>query len=285
MLALIGGSGFFSGPGVLTDTETVEIDTPTAPPRRPSCWESLAARLSPSFFVTAPDTALRPTVPYRANLWALKKLGVEGVVGVATVGGIAGPLGPGGIAVPDQLIDYTWGREVTYYDRPEAGVKHVDMTHPFDRGLREELIAAAAALGKDPHDGGAPTPARRGRVLKPRRSPPLRPRRRRHDQDDALRVRAGARTGSSYAGSASRSTTPPAWAAQGRNRLREPPRRRGARGREGSGGWWKRRSADARHRKVRRPDERRPGSLTAARASSCVGGAPSLQAPAVSAST
>lgn len=149
MLALIGGSGF-SGPGVLSDTETVEIDTPYGAPSAPIVLGKLGGTPVALLLRHGPGHRFAPhTVPYRANLWALKKLGVEGVVGVATVGGIAGPLGPGGIAVPDQLIDYTWGREVTYYDRPEAGVKHVDMTHPFDRGLREELIAAAAALGKD----------------------------------------------------------------------------------------------------------------------------------------
>lgn len=149
MLALIGGSGF-SGPGVLTDTETVEIDTPYGAPSAPIVLGKLGGTPVAFLLRHGPGHRFAPhTVPYRANLWALKKLGVEGVVGVATVGGIAGPLGPGGIAVPDQLIDYTWGREVTYYDRPEAGVKHVDMTHPFGRGLREELIAAAAALGKD----------------------------------------------------------------------------------------------------------------------------------------
>lgn len=149
MLALIGGSGF-SGPGVLTDTETVEIDTPYGVPSAPIVLGKLGGTPVAFLLRHGPEHRFAPhNVPYRANLWALKKLGVEGVVGVATVGGIAGPLGSGGIAVPDQLIDYTWGREVTYYDRPEAGVKHVDMTHPFDANLREDLIAAAKRLGRE----------------------------------------------------------------------------------------------------------------------------------------
>ena len=86
-------------------------------------------------------------VPYRANLWALSKLKLSGVIAVGTVGGIAPALGPGALAVPDQLIDYTWGREVTYFDSPETGVRHVDMTWPFDRSLSRRLVMAAGRLG------------------------------------------------------------------------------------------------------------------------------------------
>ena len=86
-------------------------------------------------------------MPYRANLWALSKLKLSGVIAVGTVGGIAPALGPGALAVPDQLIDYTWGREVTYFDSPETGVRHVDMTWPFDRSLSRRLVMAAGRLG------------------------------------------------------------------------------------------------------------------------------------------
>lgn len=87
-------------------------------------------------------------VPYRANIWALQRAGVEGIIGVATVGGIGEALLPGDLMVPDQLIDYTWGRECTYYDSPDAGVKHIDFTMPFDQALSALLISAARRLGK-----------------------------------------------------------------------------------------------------------------------------------------
>lgn len=149
MYALIGGSGFTSN-DVVTDREEIEMTTPYGAPSAPLVFGRLGG--TPIVFLRrhGVNHQFAPhRVPSRANLWALKQAGVEGVIAVATVGGIAADMGPGGIALPDQLIDYTWGREATYYDTPEAGVKHVDMTHPFDRGLREELIAAAAALGKD----------------------------------------------------------------------------------------------------------------------------------------
>ena len=89
-------------------------------------------------------------MPSRANLWALKDMGVSGVIAVGTVGGIASDMGPGRIAVPNQLIDYTWGREVTYYDDfAKYGMKHVDMTWPFDRTLSQQLIDTAQRLGTD----------------------------------------------------------------------------------------------------------------------------------------
>lgn len=102
------------------------------------------------------------------TLWALKKAGVSGVIAVGTVGGAAPDMGPGRIAVPDQLLDYTWGREVTYYDDfGAAGMKHVDMTWPFDRALSAALVKAAERLGRDVRTT-ASTPARRDRDLKRR---------------------------------------------------------------------------------------------------------------------
>ena len=63
-------------------------------------------------------------------------------------GRIGEALLPGDLMVPDQLIDYTWGRECTYYDSPDAGVKHIDFTMPFDQALSALLISAARRLGK-----------------------------------------------------------------------------------------------------------------------------------------
>jgi 5'-deoxy-5'-methylthioadenosine phosphorylase len=93
-------------------------------------------------------------VNYRANLWALKQVGVENVVGMAAVGGIGAPLAPGKLAVPDQVIDYTWGREHTLFDVDPAGVTHVDFTEPYCEVLRQELLQAATRAGVMVHDGG-----------------------------------------------------------------------------------------------------------------------------------
>src|SRR5258705_10000741 len=80
---------------------------------------------------------------YRANLWAIHAQEVTRVVSVCTVGGIAPPLGAGMIALPDQLIDYTWGRPSTYFEGAEQPVTHIDFTHPYDEETRQMAIEAA----------------------------------------------------------------------------------------------------------------------------------------------
>lgn len=154
MYALIGGSGFTSN-DVVTDREEIEMTTPYGAPSAPLVFGRLGG--TPIVFLRrhGVNHQFAPhRVPSRANLWALKQAGVKGIIAVATVGGISPDMGPGAIALPDQLIDYTWGREVTYYDTPEAGVKHVDMTHPYDRTLSAGLAAAAARIGRTVRTGG-----------------------------------------------------------------------------------------------------------------------------------
>lgn len=85
-------------------------------------------------------------VNYRANLSALRDAGITTCVGINVVGAIALGFEPGGLAVPEQLIDYTWGREGTFAG-PGEPVVHIDLTEPFDAALRSRLEAAAAARG------------------------------------------------------------------------------------------------------------------------------------------
>ncbi len=93
-------------------------------------------------------------INYRANLWALHAQGVRDVVAVASVGGIAGNLGAGMLAVPDQIIDYTHGRESTYFDGVAQPLAHIDFTRPFCDAMRRRLLRAGTAAGESPHDGG-----------------------------------------------------------------------------------------------------------------------------------
>ncbi len=82
-------------------------------------------------------------INYRANLWLLKEQGVQAVLAINAVGGIHRVFGPGVLVVPDQLVDYTWGRESTYSDLDK--LFHVDFTFPYDAAWRARLVAAAAA--------------------------------------------------------------------------------------------------------------------------------------------
>ena len=86
-------------------------------------------------------------VNYRANVWALHSLGVRRAVSVASVGGIRADMKPGAIAVPHQVLDYTWGRKHTFFDGPDQAVTHVDFTHPYCEELRAALLRAAGAAG------------------------------------------------------------------------------------------------------------------------------------------
>jgi purine nucleoside phosphorylase len=84
-------------------------------------------------------------VNYRANTWVLREHGVSQCIAVNAVGIItAGTFEPGGLAVPDQLIDYTWGREHTFDDGSRGALRHVEFTEPFDAVLRGRLAAVAA---------------------------------------------------------------------------------------------------------------------------------------------
>ena len=100
-------------------------------------------------------------INYRANLRALYELGARRIVAINAVGGIAANVPAGAVMIPDQIIDYTYGREHTYGDG-DAGdnavagiaVQHIDFTEPYSPGLRADLLAAAAAAGAGVVDGG-----------------------------------------------------------------------------------------------------------------------------------
>lgn len=91
-------------------------------------------------------------VNYRANVWALFESGVRRCIALNTVGAIGPELVPGGLAVPQQLIDYTWGRAATFGGNGRP-VVHIDFTDPFDAELRARIAIAAEAAGYDPVGG------------------------------------------------------------------------------------------------------------------------------------
>ena len=82
-------------------------------------------------------------IPYKAQMWALKQSSVTDIIAVASVGGMAAENAPGHFTVPDQILDYTSGRDGTYWGEAGMPMKHIDFTEPFDEGLREKLFDAA----------------------------------------------------------------------------------------------------------------------------------------------
>lgn len=91
-------------------------------------------------------------INYRANVDALRQAGATAIVALHTAGGIAAHLGAGSLLVPDQVVDYTYGRALTY-SRDDA-VNHIEFAEPFDGALRARLLQAAHHLSIPLHDGG-----------------------------------------------------------------------------------------------------------------------------------
>ena len=150
--AIIIGSGFdaFADSGD-TRQVTTRYGEPSAPVRAVD-FEGSEVLVLPRHGV---DHSLPPhVINYRANLVALQELGANAVIALNTVGVISDIRQPGQVAVPDQVIDYTWGREHTIYDEPVRGFVHVDFTCPFSAELRTALLDAAAGAGIDCADGG-----------------------------------------------------------------------------------------------------------------------------------
>lgn len=93
-------------------------------------------------------------VNYRANIDAFSQLEVEGIIAINAVGGISGRNGPGTLSVPDQLIDYTWGRTHSFSMTAKDRLQHVEFAGPFDGRLRLALLEAAASAGLDVNESG-----------------------------------------------------------------------------------------------------------------------------------
>lgn len=151
-LGLIGGTGLNAFEG---HREVLEIETPFgAPAAPPRLIESDSMRIL--FLPRHGDPHRFPphAVNYRANLWALREAGAERVVAVSAVGGLHAPYNPAALALPDQLIDYTWGRDHTFSDSADVPLVHVDFTRPYEGPLRRALLAVAAAAGIAVVDGG-----------------------------------------------------------------------------------------------------------------------------------
>lgn len=93
-------------------------------------------------------------VNYRANIWALiNQAKASRIVSVASVGGIRPDLEPGMIVIPHQIIDYTHGRRNTFFEGGDTQVVHIDFTHPYDKGLRADLLQSAQRCSEKVFDG------------------------------------------------------------------------------------------------------------------------------------
>lgn len=151
-VAIIGGTGLTALAGLVIQ-ERREIITPYGATSDLLCLGEYHGQ-SVLFLARHGEQHTIPPhqVNYRANLWALRELGANQVISVAAVGAIHPQLAPSELAIPDQIIDYTWGREHTYSDL--GSVQHVDFTEPYDAALRQRLLTAAAQANIKVLNGG-----------------------------------------------------------------------------------------------------------------------------------
>jgi len=141
-LAIIGGTGLTQ----LAELQFINRQAINTPYGEPSA-EFITGEISgkPVLFLARhgnPHRIAPHKINYRANIWALKQLGVQRILAVAAVGGITPEMEPAHIAIPDQIIDYSYGREHTFF--AEDTVTHIDFTYPYHQALRAGLITAAA---------------------------------------------------------------------------------------------------------------------------------------------
>lgn len=154
MLAIIGGSGLTK----LANLEVTQRKVSRTPFGEPSGPLTFGRILACDVIFLARHgyghTIAPHEVNYRANLWALKDAGADRVVSVASVGSIRKDHKPGSLVIPDQMIDYTWGRRSTFFEGAGSPVNHIDFTEPYSASLRKSLLKAAADCKEKVFDGG-----------------------------------------------------------------------------------------------------------------------------------
>ena len=149
-IGVIGGSGFYS---LLDNGAEISVDTPFGPPSDPIVTGEVAGRRVAFLPRHGRDHRFPPhRIPYRANLWALRSLGVRQVLAPCAVGSLTVAHQPGTLVVPDQIVDRTRSRAHSYYDTGHA--VHVAFADPYCPAGRAQVIAAARAGGWAPVESG-----------------------------------------------------------------------------------------------------------------------------------
>jgi 5'-methylthioadenosine phosphorylase len=149
-IGVFGGSGFYS---FLEDVEEVEVETPYGKPSAPLTIGGVGGKSVAFLPRHGLNHELPPhAIPYRANVWAMKELGVRRIIGPNASGALKAELELGEFVVCDQFVDRTSGRMDTFYDGPET--THVSTADPYCPDLRGLLVETAGELGIKARDGG-----------------------------------------------------------------------------------------------------------------------------------
>lgn len=154
MLAIIGGRGLAQ----LANLEITHRQVMRTPYGEPS-GAFLFGTLNQHEVIFLARHGYGHTIPphlvnYRANLWVLREQGVSEIISVATVGGIRPDLTPGAIVIPDQIIDYTHGRDSTFFEARDQPYSNADFTFPYSAALRNSILRSARKVQQQCIDGG-----------------------------------------------------------------------------------------------------------------------------------
>lgn len=153
-LAIIGGTGLTSI-DELNIVSSEDVKTPYGIPSAPLIIGELSCKKIVFLARHGNEHTIPPhKINYRANIWALKSVGVTDIIAVAAVGGIHESIPPKKIVIPDQIIDYTYDRKHTFFEDNLSEVTHIDFTHPYDEQLRTSLLKAAQDCNLSIYEGG-----------------------------------------------------------------------------------------------------------------------------------
>ncbi len=153
MLAIIGGSSLAKLP-ILEVTHRQVVRTPYGDPSCALTFGRIGMQHVVFIARHGYGNSIAPhEINYRANIWALHSVGVKGVIAIGSVGGIRPDMVPGSLVIPDNIVDYSWGRKHTFFEGVEKPVVHVDFTWPFDRELRARLLQNSREAGLSVIDG------------------------------------------------------------------------------------------------------------------------------------
>lgn len=147
LVAIIGGTGLTEYPG-LHITEERWLETPLGQTSAPLVFGKLNG--CDVVFLARhghPHKVPPHSINYRANIWALKEVGVTHILAINAVGGISAEMDAEVLAVPEQIIDYTYGRAATFFDGIFMPLDHIDFSYPYDEKLRQQVVRAARASG------------------------------------------------------------------------------------------------------------------------------------------
>lgn len=149
-IGVYGGSGFYE---LLCDVDEIKVETPYGAPSDLICLGALGDKRIAFLPRHGRKHSLPPhMIPYRANAWAMKSLGVSRIIGPAAVGSLQANIKPGDFVVCDQFVDRTWGRKDTFYDGPVA--VHIMGAKPYCDDLRNLAIDVCREQGITVHESG-----------------------------------------------------------------------------------------------------------------------------------